>query len=375
MAGIYLHIPFCKQACHYCDFHFSVNQSRKAEVIDAIVKEIILQREYLQSEPVGTIYFGGGTPSLLNDDELMKIMSAISESFNVNQTAEITLEANPDDLDEQKLETLRKVGINRLSIGIQSFNDDSLRYMNRAHNGEEAIQSVEMARRAGFENLSIDLIYALPSNDHSLWKSDLEQALALGTEHISSYCLTIEPNTTFGRKYAKGHLKVADEDFAAQQFEMLVKMLSDSGYQHYEISNFCREGYESKHNTSYWKQEPYLGIGPSAHSYNGDSRQFNVSHNQKYLYSIGKELIPAEVEYLSQNDRINEYVFTNIRTSWGVDNRKLKDLLSYDLLKAQKHYVKTLLDSKLVKVEKDRIILTEQGKLLADEISSNLFIV
>lgn len=375
MAGLYLHIPFCKQACYYCDFHFSTNQSRKTEMINALIEEMSLQREYLGSEKINTIYFGGGTPSLLNEKELDKIMSAIAKYFVLDNKNEITLEANPDDLTLAKLQMLKDVGINRLSIGIQSFNNDFLQYMNRAHDSDEAVKCIENAKKTGFDNFSLDLIYAIPADDHSHWYFDLEKAMSLEPNHISAYCLTIEPKTVFGIKNKKGNLKLADEEFAARQFEILVETLSNHDYLQYEISNFCKEGYHSKHNTNYWLRAKYLGIGPSAHSYDGSSRQFNISHNQKYLSSIAEKKIPAELEILSRNDHVNEYILTNLRTVWGVDNTILQNEYSYDLLLGQQDYLRELLIKELIVVQNQSLVLTDKGKLLADQIASDLLIV
>ena len=375
MAGVYLHIPFCKQACHYCDFHFSVNQTRKPEIVDALISEIQLQKNYLGSENVKTIYFGGGTPSLLNDKELGKIMDALSSNFELVDDIEITLEANPDDLTPSKLKTLRDLGINRLSIGIQSFHDDALKYLNRAHGSKEALNCIDDARRIGFDNLSIDLIYAIPSDNHENWKHDLKKVIELQPNHISSYCLTIEPQTTFGRRHNRGELTIADEEFAARQFEILLDTLKSNGYQQYEISNFCKEEAYSRHNSNYWRQENYLGIGPSAHSYNGTSRQFNINHNQKYLRAINQGIIPAELEVLSLKDQINEYILTTLRTAWGVSLRKLKEEHSYVLINEQNKYIDDLLIQGLAVIKNDHLILTDQGKLLADKISSDMFLL
>lgn len=374
MAGIYIHIPFCKQACHYCDFHFSVNQNRKSAMVEAIVSEIKLQKHYLGSEVISTVYFGGGTPSLLSELELDQILKEINHQFTLEEDTEITLEANPDDLTYSKLRMLTQLGINRLSIGIQSFNDTSLKYLNRAHNSNEAVKCIEDARKAGFDNLSIDLIYAIPSDDHRLWESDLSRVVALAPNHISSYCLTVEPQTVFGRKLKKGELKVASDDFAAHQFELLVGTLTDNGYAQYEVSNFCKAGFHSKHNSNYWRQEKYIGIGPSAHSYNGLSRQFNVNHNQKYLQSISKGVIPFELETLSRIDLINEYILTTLRTSWGTSLEYLSSLHAYDLLSDQNTYISTLIEKGFAIIENKHIKLTLSGKLLADKISSDLFL-
>ncbi|MEL7146539.1 MAG: radical SAM family heme chaperone HemW, partial [Bacteroidota bacterium] len=279
MAGIYIHIPFCKQACHYCDFHFSTNLKHKDSLLEAIIRELDLQQNYLAQEKVSSIYFGGGTPSILHSGDIDKIIDRINTHHQVTTDVEITLEANPDDLTKKKLRELSDAGVNRLSIGIQSFHDQHLRYMNRAHNAKEASQCVEWAYNTGIKNLSIDLIYGIPANDHQIWRRDLELAVSLPVNHISAYCLTIEPDTAFGRWVAQNKMAEAGEEFSAEQFELLLDTLNQHGFEQYEISSFCKDKQYSRHNSSYWLQKKYLGVGPSAHSYNGGSRQFNVSHN------------------------------------------------------------------------------------------------
>lgn len=322
MAGLYLHIPFCAQACHYCDFHFSTNLRTRSEIVDALRKELGMQQHYLQNEPLATIYFGGGTPSLLDARELEAIFSSIREHFTVEQSAEITLEANPDDLTPQRLESFRNLGINRLSIGIQSFDDDVLKFLNRSHNSQAASQCVIRARQAGFNNISVDLIYAIPGQNDSAWTENIRQAIGLQPNHISSYSLTIEEKTVFGKWSSKGTLNAVSDDIAAVQFETLMTILEKEGFDHYEISNFARPGFQSQHNSSYWRQQKYLGIGPSAHSYNGESRQFNISNNTAYQKAIQTGKIPFEREVLTVEDRINEYLLTGLRTSWGCDLEK-----------------------------------------------------
>lgn len=375
MAGIYIHIPFCKQACHYCDFHFSTDTGIRKEMTGAIVKEIFLRKAYLGGEPVHTIYFGGGTPSLLALEELNNILSVIRSSFKVSDSAEITLEANPDDLTTEKLNEIKALGVNRLSIGIQSFDDAVLRYLNRAHDGASSRKSFDRARAAGFNNISIDLIYAIPETDHTSWRRNIDQAVLLDPEHISSYSLTIEPKTVFGHRLKKGELNPPDDDLAATQLEMLVNTLVASGYDQYEVSNFGKPGYYSQHNSSYWRQEKYLGAGPSAHSFDGSSRQFNVSNNYQYLRSITASVIPAEREVLSREDRINDYLLTTLRTNWGCDLTFLKKEYDYDLLASHHGYIRQLVGNKYALVENNFFKLTARGKLLADRISSDLFLI
>lgn len=372
MAGIYIHIPFCKQACYYCDFHFSVNLEKQDQLVSAIRHEISIQKDYLDPEPVETIYFGGGTPSLLSRQQLSSIFESLKNNFTL-APSEITLEANPDDLTPKKLQALKDVGINRLSIGIQSFDDTVLKYLNRAHNAKLAIQCLEDAHRIGFDNISLDLIYAIPGQSEDQWRSNIDRAIELQPRHISSYSLTIEERTVFGNWAAKGKLFPVADDATATQMEMLADRLERAGYLHYEVSNFSKPGFESRHNSNYWRNKKYLGLGPSAHSYNGTSRQFNVSNNTQYLKSISQDSLPATIEILSHNDRINEYLLTSLRTSWGTDLDKLKIEFNYDILVRHGRYVDTLIQNDLAVLKEHSIFLTRKGRLLADKIASELF--
>ncbi|HZI24047.1 MAG TPA: radical SAM family heme chaperone HemW, partial [Chryseolinea sp.] len=373
MAGIYIHIPFCKQACHYCDFHFSTNTSGQERLIRNIEQELTIQREYLDGEKVNTVYFGGGTPSMISIGELNNILETISKNFTVNPSSEITLEANPDDLTFPKLTDLKSIGVNRLSIGIQSFDDDILRFLNRAHDSSLAISSFGDARNAGFENISIDLMYSLPGQDLKAWKKNIDQALGLTPSHISAYSLTIEEKTVFGKWAATKKIKPPDDDASAQEMLLLIDELERDGFEHYEVSNFARPGYISRHNSSYWKGEKYLGVGPSAHSYNGTSRQCNVSNN--HLYSSALELgkIPATMEVLSRTERINDFLLTTLRTSWGTDLRKMLNDHQYDLLKFHGDYVQNLILGGYAALTNETLILTKSGRLLADKIASDMF--
>lgn len=375
MAGIYIHIPFCKQACHYCDFHFSTNTRSQKSIVDAIASEIILQKNYLGNHLIDTIYFGGGTPSLLTSEEIRQLLQIINSHFEVNPASEITLEANPDDLTEVKLHSLANLGINRLSIGVQSYNDDHLKYLNRAHNRNEALSCVAQAKQAGINNISIDLIYAIPSNNHDIWKSDLAQAIALKPTHISSYCLTIENKTTFGNWLKKGKIDPISDEYAAQQFELLLKTLDDSGYEQYEVSNFCLPDQYSKHNSNYWKQKKYLGVGPSAHSFDGLNRQYNISHNKKYLDAIEQGNIPFTLDILDRKDHINEYLLTTLRTKWGADLNILKEKHKHNLLAVNAKYLQEIIEKELAMLDGSSLILTNKGKLFADKIASDLFLV
>lgn len=374
MAGLYIHIPFCKKACHYCDFHFTQSVNQIDDMVDAIGKELVMQKDFLGNDTVYTIYFGGGTPSLLEGEHLKRLMQIIQHEYNLSSNPEVTLEGNPDDLTEEKLSTFFDHGVNRLSIGIQSFNDDKLKWMNRQHTSTEAIDTFHNARRIGFENISLDLIYALPHENHDLWLADLKKITALRPEHISSYCLTIEPKTAFGNWLQKGKIKPINEDFAADQFEILMESLAKQGYDQYEISNFSLPGYESQHNSAYWKDEKYLGIGPSAHSYNGKFRKANVANNGKYLKGIAEDKIPFEVITLTHEDRINEYLLTSLRTKWGCDLELLKSKYDVDLLTIREKYLTKISNHELIYEDDGFLILTNAGKLLADQIAADLFI-
>ena len=370
---LYIHIPFCKQACHYCDFYFSTNLSRKSALVDAICAEIRLQQTYLPTSLLETIYFGGGTPSLLTKAELGQIFDTIHAQFTVSPTAEITLEANPDDLTRDTLTMLRRY-VNRLSIGIQTFDEATLRWMNRAHTATEAETCVRLAREAGFDNLSVDLIYGIPNRPESLWTADLEHILTLDVPHLSAYALTIEPDTAFGRWEKSGKLPPADEDLAAEQFEQLTKALRQANYEHYEISNFARAGQYARHNTAYWQRKPYLGIGPSAHSYNGHSRQYNIANNTRYSTEIERGIVPATVEELTTADQVNDYLLTGLRTQWGCSLAELSVLLGADFAQAQAHELETLYASGWLVHTDDELRLTETGKLFADRVAATLFV-
>lgn len=372
MAGIYLHIPFCRQACHYCDFHFSTNLKQKGRLTEAMALEASLQKNYLKGETVHTIYFGGGTPSLLSGQELEYLLDALSGNFSLGPDPEITLEANPDDLSPAKLKELKASGINRLSIGIQSFHGEHLQFMNRAHNAQQAQDCVPLARDAGFDNISIDLIYAVPAADHNIWEKDLQKALELQPTHISSYCLTIEPQTAFGNWLQKGKIKAIDEEYAALQFEQLQTNLQQAGYEQYEISNFCLPGKYSRHNSSYWQQQTYLGLGPSAHSFNLESRQFNVRNNARYLKAMETQQPAFEKEILSKANMINEYLLTGLRTKWGCKLSYLKNQWGYDLQGMHSSMLQELFRQNYAHLQDDTLVLTDSGKLLADEIATQL---
>ena len=373
MAGIYIHIPFCKQACYYCDFHFSTNQSLKEELIGSISRELDLQKDYLQGEPIETIYFGGGTPSLLSKQELDLIFNSIHKHYSVIPFPEITLEANPDDLSKEKIIILKESGINRVSLGIQSFDDTVLKFLNRAHSSADALTCVSQLRECEINNLSIDLIHSIPGQDDRVLSQNLDKVIRLAPQHISVYSLTIEEKTVFGKWASRGQLNVMTENQAAGQFELVMDTLIASGYQHYEISNFCLPGFASLHNSSYWQQKKYLGVGPSAHSFDGKSRQFNVSNNHLYMKAVHKGEITSEIEILTRENKINEYIFTSLRTHRGCNLSYLKSTYDYDLIKINSAYIQSLLNNDYLTYTDEVITLTRQGKLLADKIASDLF--
>lgn len=374
MAGIYIHIPFCKQACHYCDFHFSTNLSRKTEMIESIVKEIKLRKEFLSKQKVETIYFGGGTPSLLDEVEINYILGTIKTHFDVSEYPEVTLEANPDDLNEDSLKMFMDAGVNRLSIGIQTFDDGYLAFFNRAHDSAMASNCVPLARKVGFKNISIDLIFGIPNQTVDQLKSDLAQAISLDTEHISIYGLTIEKDTVFGRRLAKGKLSLQDEELAATQLELIMDELTQHGFEQYEISNFCKPSFESRHNRSYWQGKYYLGIGPGAHSFNGDSRLSNVANNSKYIQQMQAGNVQLEEEQLSVSDKINEYILTRIRTTGGIDINELFEVYGFDITNLRSSMLHDFEKTGLINQKTHSIVLTDKGKLLADYITEKLMV-
>jgi oxygen-independent coproporphyrinogen-3 oxidase len=368
---LYLHIPFCKQACSYCDFHFSTSLKLKSQIVEAMCKEIALQKDYLVDKTLQTIYFGGGTPSLLSSAELEQILNTIAKYFHLPSNVEITLEANPDDLKIAKLQEFKSLGINRLSVGIQSFYEPHLQLMNRSHNSQEAFECVQLARKVGFENFSIDLIYGIPHQDHSVWEMDMQKALQLDIPHISTYALTVEPRTALHKYTQTQKFTPATDDFAAQQYEMLIEKLESKGYEHYEISNFAKPNHYSKHNSNYWKKGHYLGIGASAHSYNGTSRQYNIANNSLYIKALQEDNIPCETEILTKENHINEYILVNLRTMWGCDKVFLQQTYGYEF---DEKLLQKYISLGCVIIENNIIKLTLKGKLLADKISSDFFV-
>ena len=379
MAGIYIHIPFCKQACHYCDFHFSTSLKRKDELLQCLVKEIELRKEELNESTIETIYFGGGTPSLLATEELNLLIETVYKNFRVIANPEITLEANPDDLSEKQINKLSNTHINRLSIGIQSFFDEDLNMMNRAHTSVEAKESLSVATRH-FDNISIDLIYGIPNMTNDRWKENLQIVFDFGINHISCYALTVEPKTALAAFIRQGKYPNVSEETALEHFKMLVEETSKQGFVQYEISNFGKQDYFSKHNTSYWQGKPYLGIGPSAHSFDGKQRSWNVSNNIKYIKAIQQNELPSEREILSDMDSFNEYIMTGLRTIWGVSLDSVQENFGLEfknhLLKNSLKYIEENLLVISSENKNSQILrATSKGKFLVDGIASNLFMI
>ncbi|MEC5164380.1 oxygen-independent coproporphyrinogen-3 oxidase [Flavobacterium sp. PL11] len=380
MSGIYIHIPFCKQACHYCDFHFSTSMKKKEEMVLALAKEISIRGKEFENEVVETIYFGGGTPSVLLVSELKFLIDKITANYQVSKDVEITLEANPDDLVNLSInshtknifEEYRAIGINRLSIGIQSFCEDDLKTMNRAHNSAEALKCLEVATQY-YDNISIDLIYGMPEMSNQKWKQNIEIALRFGIPHISSYALTVEPKTALYKLIQTGKIPPPRDEVAAEHFLILVETLESRGFVHYELSNFGKQDYFSRNNSAYWLGKKYIGIGPSAHSYDGLSRSWNVSNNSIYLRSIHQDELPSEVEILSLSDRYNEYIMTGLRTIWGVSLDKIEKEFGIHYLNYLDKQATKYLKDDLLFIENKILRPTKKGKFLTDGIASDLF--
>lgn len=375
MAGIYIHIPFCKQACHYCNFHFVTSLRYKNELIAALLKEIeitatssLIIKENI-SEPyiIETIYFGGGTPSLCTKEEIEDIIQKIKSNFSVAETAEITLEANPDDITIEKIEGWKATGINRLSIGVQSFFEEDLQWMNRAHNSQQAIEGLQLAV-AHFDNITMDLIYGTPALTNEKWKQNVTTAIQLGITHLSCYALTVEPKTPLHKMIAQHKTEDVDADKQSQQFLLLMQWLKDAGYEHYEISNFARPGFRSRHNSAYWQGKKYYGFGPSAHSFDGDARWWNIANNNTYIESINKGILPFEKEELTPSQKMNEYIMISLRTMEGINLQRIITIGEELMVKAKKYF-----DSGLLKREGNFLQLTDEGRLLADGIAADLF--
>jgi oxygen-independent coproporphyrinogen-3 oxidase len=374
MAGIYIHIPFCKKLCSYCDFYHIITQTENRSYVDTLIKEAGIRREYLGNENVSTIYIGGGTPSVLSPEEIETILNSIRKLFKVDENCETTIELNPDDIYRDYLQGLKDSGVNRVSLGIQSWRDSDLKLMNRRHNAAQAAAALEQSLKSGFENVTIDLIYGIPGMTTADWSSNLDISFSYDIKHLSAYHLTIEPGTVFGKMKEKGILTEIDEDESSAQFHLLIDKALSAGFIHYEISNFGKPGYFSVHNSNYWKQVSYIGLGPSAHSFNGYSRQWNVRDVKKYIKAVDSGSLLFEREELDRKTRFNEYIMTSLRTMWGMDLdyvEKAFDKEGYD-------YVVNLsgkmVDYGLMKQENKTLVLTNQGKLIADNIISGLML-
>ena len=374
MSGIYIHIPFCKQACHYCDFHFSTSMKKKEEMVLALVKELEFRKDEFQNEVVETIYFGGGTPSVLSIDDIRFLIDAVYQNYQVVEHPEITLEANPDDLDEETILQFANSLINRLSIGIQSFFEDDLQLMNRAHNSEEAKKCLAVATKY-FDNISIDLIYGMPNMSNEKWLQNIETALSFNISHISCYALTVEPKTALYKMIKSGIISNLDDDLAQQHFHILIDKLQENGFVHYELSNFGKPNYFSKNNTAYWLGKKYIGIGPSAHSFNRESRSWNVSNNSLYLKAIAENKVPSEIEILSKTDQYNEYIMTGLRTIWGVSLERIETEFGSSYLEYLHQQAEKFISDNLLEVENNILKTTKKGKFLSDGIASDLFLL
>ena len=373
MAGIYIHIPFCRKACRYCDFHFTISLSQRSEIIKAIGRELTMRRDYTGENEIRTIYFGGGTPSVLNQDELSYLLSCLN-GYPISDEVEISFEANPDDLTEDYLKMLFCLGINRLSIGIQSFYEEDLALMRRSHSVRQAYEAIENACMIGFGNVNIDLIYGFPGMDSAKWEKNLKIVMGFNIAHLSAYHLSYEPGTIFDHWRKKGKLLPVQEEESLEQFGLLRKITRENGYEHYEISNFAKEGYISQHNTNYWRQVPYIGAGPSAHSYDGRSRRWNLSSNSKYCDNLMKDAMYYEEEELSDKDLYNEYIMTSLRTIWGIDPTYIIHTFGESRYEYFKDKISRFIDNETVEMKSDTYTLTEKGIFLADNIIADLFI-
>ena len=374
MAGIYIHTPFCKSKCAYCNFFSLASQSKINDYVEALKKEIVLRKNYLGDETVKTIYFGGGTPSLLSVKNIEEILDLINKNYEIISSPEITLEINPDTIDREKMESLKQIGINRMSVGIQSFNDEDLKYLGRRHDSRHAMQVLEDLKHTDFEKITLDLIYGMPTLTEEKWNKNLDIFFSTDITHLSAYALTVEPKTILGQRIEKGELQSVSEEETIRHYNILVERTKENGFEHYEISNFAKEGFRSQHNSIYWRDEKYLGLGPSAHSYDGNSRQWNISNLTKYIQLIGNSEDYFDKEILSRDDKFNEYIMTSLRTSWGCDIEKIER----DYGKSYAHHflknIKKYLDNGEMLKENNTYFLSEEGKLFADGIAADLFL-
>lgn len=375
MAGIYIHIPFCRQACHYCNFHFATSLKNKDEMVTAITREIELTAYFgVNSKTlINTIYFGGGTPSILSIDDLEIIFEAVYKKFTVAKDAEITMEANPDDITDAKLKAWRQLGINRFSVGIQSFDEAELKWMHRAHTAAESLVCIDRITEAGFTNFSVDLIYGSPLLTNDGWKRNVDTVIEKNIPHISCYALTVEPKTALDKLIHLNKKENVDTEKQAQQFLLLMKWLAAAGYEHYEISNFAKPGMRSRHNSSYWSGTEYYGFGPSAHSFDGNNRRWNIASNSVYLLKLQQSTIPFEEEVLTPTQRLNEYIMTSLRTAEGLDMNYVNKIFGEDKSRLLQKESKKWETTGKLKTVNERLLLTEDGKLFADGIASDLF--
>ena len=375
MAGIYIHIPFCKTRCIYCDFYSTTRSELKSQYIRALCRELTERKEYLKGEAVETIYFGGGTPSQLSEEDFKEVFKTIEQVYGTREATEITLEANPDDLTEEYIGMLHTLPFNRISMGIQTFYDATLQLLNRRHNATQAIEAVKHCRQAGFQNISIDIIYGLPGETDQRWTQDLQQAVSLDVEHISAYHLIYEEGTPLYKMPQQHSVSQVDEDSSLNFFSTLIDTLSAAGYEHYEISNFCKPGMYSRHNTSYWQGIPYLGCGPSAHSFDGGSREWNVASLNQYLSSVEQGQRQHETEQLDTRTRYNEYIITGLRTMWGISTEEPKKKFGDRLSKYCLEQARSYLENGKLELHNDRLKLTREGIFISDGIMSDLLII
>lgn len=375
MSGIYIHIPFCRKRCHYCDFYKTTDFGQKFRLVKSLITELESRSPELADDEIHTVYLGGGTPSVLQVDELHSLLNTIRKNYRLDNSAEITLEANPDDISETKLTALREIGYNRISIGIQSFADSDLKLMNRRHNSEQAIRAVEIVKNSGFQNISIDLIYGLPNQNLEEWERNVRMAVDLDVQHISAYHLTYHEGTVFYDQLKKGHLNELPDEISLQQFEILIDVLTKAGFEHYEISNFCKPGFYSQHNSSYWKGEKYLGIGPSAHSFDLKSRRWNVSSIGKYLEGIENGKPVSEAEILSEQDRYNDYIITGLRTVWGVSGKFVLNTFPEIYFVHFQKIIKKYQDSGHILIQPEKVTLSREGLFISDQIMADFMMV
>lgn len=373
MASIYLHIPFCKQACNYCNFHFSTQTSYVQQMVDCLLQELDMRKHELNDEPLSSVYFGGGTPSILSAQHLDQLFDGISKHYRISTNAEFTLEANPDDITKEKLAFLKTTPVNRFSMGVQSFFDEDLQWMNRAHQATEAEKSIRLIQEFGFDKITIDLIYGSPTLSLAHWEQNLNKVLELHLNHLSAYCLTAEPQTALQHQIQKGNLAPLDEEKAALQFDFMIDFLEGNHFEQYEISNFARNQEYAIHNTSYWQNKPYLGIGPSAHSFNGHQRSWNIANNQTYMRQIQDGILPAEVEELTEENKINEYIMTGLRTIWGCDWAYLNEKFNADLVVQLEEKLNHMVAEGKIENNSQNFKLTRSARILADGIASDLF--